>query len=182
MKKIQSSLFLLLILFSCKQPDLYNPNRYYDIQQQNAILTSIITYVFEAPPYTAMKDRFNFEHRSFYLEKTRFFTLQKLYIGSDSIHYFYITIPSPKPLESRGVAGRFKTDKNFRFTYFREEFVTPIMPTHEVTGKCAFMFDEMVKGTLRPYLKMQSYVQWPNEISYYDSITYEWKIRSGVIQ
>jgi len=27
---------------------------------------------------------------------------------------------------------------------------------------------------------METYIQWPNEISYYDSIAYEWKMKAGM--
>jgi hypothetical protein len=47
----------------------------------------------------------------------------------------------------------------------------------DIKGRCSFLFDEMVKGDIEKYLAMESYVQWPNVVSYYDTITYEWKMK-----
>ena len=66
---------------------------------------------------------------------------------------------------------------DFQLTGFCEVFVTPILPEADVKGRCAFLFDEMVKGNIDQFLTMESYVQWPNPVSYYDTITYEWKLK-----
>jgi hypothetical protein len=168
---------LLIILFAaCTSKPKYDPSKYYDLDEQSAVLTSIVSYVFEAPPYVVMKDRFKQEHRAFYKTKAQFFTLEKLFKAEDGKVYFYITRPSPNPKDKRGVGGYFKSNKDYVFSEFRELFVTPILPTEDVKGRCGFLFDEMVKGNLKQYEKMSSYIQWPNEISYYDTLTYEWKI------
>lgn len=65
---------------------------------------------------------------------------------------------------------------------FREIFVTPTLLEDEALKKGAFLFDEMVKGEIEKDLKMQSYVQWPNEASYYDTTAYEWKLKAEFAQ
>jgi hypothetical protein len=59
----------------------------------------------------------------------------------------------------------------------REVFVTTAQPEKDIKEKSAFLFDEMVKGDITKYLSMTTYVQWPNEASYYDTLTYEWKLK-----
>ena len=88
--------------------------------------------------------------------------------------------PSSIASEHRGVAGHFKMRKNFLLKDFKEEFVTTIMPEADLKGKAAFLFDELVQGNLNTYIKMNTYVQWPNEGSQYDTIAYEWKLKSGI--
>ena len=34
---------------------------------------------------------------------------------------------------------------------------------------------------IEKYLKMKTYVEWPNEISYYDTLSFEWKWRSDLV-
>jgi hypothetical protein len=84
--------------------------------------------------------------------------------------------------EKRGVGGYFKMDKNYKLKGLREVFVTPILTEAEVKGRCAFLFDEMVNHNIDKFISMETYVQWPNKISYYDTITYEWKTKPGAIQ
>ena len=173
------NIYLLLpivFLSSCTSKDKYDPNTYYDLKKQDQILTSIITYVFMAPPYTEMKDRFQEKHRAFYSSQTRKFKILKYYVADDSTHYFFISRPSSIASETRGVAGRFKLGSNYKLENFREEFVTTVMTEPELL-KASFLFDEMVKENLSNFLGMKGYVQWPNESSYYDSISYEWKLK-----
>ncbi len=166
---------IAIILLGCSSGDPYDVNRYYDVKEQYAVLTSIVTYLFDAPPYTKMEDRFKPEHRNYYSGISGRFVLWKYFIAKDGTHYFYVIRPSPKSDEKRGVGGHFKMGEHYELREFREEFVTPILPESEVKDRCAFLFDAMVKGELPKYLEMPSYVQWPNPVSYYDTLSYEWK-------
>jgi hypothetical protein len=175
---MKSILFVLLSVFAlgCSTKSKYDVARYHDLAEQASVLTSIITFIFTAPPYTSMEDRFKAEHRKFYTALTPKFSIQQYFVADDGRHFFYVIRPSPKVDEKRGVGGYFKMDDHFRLTGFREVFVTPIMPEDKVKTQCAFLFDEMVKGDVEKYLTMETYVQWPNSISYYDTTTYEWKM------
>jgi hypothetical protein len=169
-------LLLLLLSFSCATKDTYEPSVYYDAKNKDSLLTSIITHVYTAPPYTSMEDRFKPEHRDFYSQLTHKFSIHKLYIDEKGKHYFLLLRPGPKSDEQRGVGGYFFVNANFRLTGFREIFVTPLLHEAEVKDKGLFLFDKMVKNEISEYLKMKSYVQWPNEVSRYDTTTYEWKL------
>jgi hypothetical protein len=172
---------LLIILFgisliACSTKNKYEISTYYDAHQKDALLTSIISYIFIAPPYTSMEDRFKPEHREFYHSATSKFSFQKLYVADDGTHYFFLLRPAPRDDEKRGVGGYFKCDKDFRLTGFREAFVTPILKQKEAEERGAFLFDKMVKEDLDKYLPMQTYVEWPNPRTYYDTVAYEWKL------
>ncbi len=168
------------LISGCSSKNKYDVARYYDVQEQDRVLTGIITFLFSAPTYISMKDRFKPEHRNYYSSLTGRVSIEKYFIADDGTHYFYILRPASNTNEKRGVGGRFRMNDDFKLTEFREIYVTPILPEEELKGRCAFLFDEMVKGTIGQYLVMESYVQWPNPVSYYDSVTYEWKLKPGM--
>ncbi|MEO7990804.1 MAG: hypothetical protein ABI663_14745 [Chryseolinea sp.] len=178
--KYLSILIFSIVIVSCNTKNKYDVARYYDSAQQDAILANIITYIYIAPPYTLMKDRFKPEHKKFYLELTPKFSFDKFYTAEDDTIYFYVIRPGTKIGDNRGVGGYFKMNKNFELSDFREVFVTPVLPEAEIKTKGAFLFDKMVKGELDEYLKMKSYVQWPNPASYYDTTLYEWRLKDSL--
>jgi hypothetical protein len=180
MKKSIISLFLFALAVSCSPKNKYDINAYYTLKDQDAILTSIISYVFSAPLYTKMEDRFRPPHRAYYSSLTSKFKIVNYYIAKDSTHFFYVIRPSSIASERRAVGGHYKMDKNFNLTNFKEEFVTTVKPEKELIEKCAFLFDEMVKGNIEKYTPLKSYVQWPNDASYYDTVSYEWKLKPGL--
>jgi len=181
MKNILLVSFALLII-SCSSKDKYDVNRYYDLKGQDALLSSIITYIFIAPPYTLMKDRFKPEHRGFYSSQTPKFSIKKFYKSEDGTCFFLVIRPGFKLGEKRAVGGSFKMKESFQLIGFREVFVTPTLAEDDALKKGSFLFDEMVKDEIEKDLKMQSYVEWPNEASYYDTIAYEWKLKEEFAQ
>ena len=173
----------LVLMIACSTKPSNNPATYYNLHQQDSLKTRIVTYLLDAPPYTKMMDRFEMRHWDFYSTKASRFELSKLFIDKkDGKHFFYVVRPAPYPNQNRGVGGYFYVGKNFQLKGFREVFVTPILSTAEVKGRCAFLFEEMVNHNVEKYLSMETYVQWPNKISYYDTITYEWKAIPGALQ
>jgi hypothetical protein len=170
-------LLIGLIIASCSAKDKYDVARYYDLPQQDKLLTHILTFMLDAPPSVPMKERFDSKHYNYYSFQTSKFSIVKYFIADDGTHYFYIMRPTSVPGEKRGVGGHFKMNKDFQLTDFREVFVTTAQPEKDIKEKSAFLFDEMVKGDITKYLSMTTYVQWPNEASYYDTLTYEWKLK-----
>ncbi len=168
---------LFVVALGCSQNGKYDVNKYYDLKQQDQIMTGIVTYLLDAPPQAKLEDRFDPKYRNFYSFRSAQFSFEKYFPAANGRHYFYVIRPAANPNEKRGVGGHFMMDKNFNITSFREEFVTPALPIEDVKGRCSFLFEEMVNGKLETYLKMPTYVQWPNEASYYDTVTYEWKLK-----
>jgi hypothetical protein len=172
------TILIFVVFLFCSSRDKYDPSTYYSAQEKDALLTSIINYVFTAPPYVSMEDRFKPENREFYSGLTAKFSFEKLYVEDDGTHFFLVLRPGPKSDESRGVGGHFKKGDDFQLKNFQEVFVTPLLSHAESKEKGSFLFDKMVKNEIDDYLKMKSYVQWPNELSWYDTTTYEWKLNS----
>jgi hypothetical protein len=176
-------LTLGLSIASCSMKNKYDVANYYDASQRDSVQASIIAYIFIAPPYTLMKDRFKPEHRSFYtdLKTLRRFSIDKFYKNEKDINYFLILRPGNRVEERRAVGGYFKLGENYSLEGFREVFVTPILAEQDAKAKGEFLFEKMVKGEVDEFLKMKSYVQWPNEASLYDTTTYEWMLNKKVI-
>lgn len=180
MKRI-AIVILILLIARCSGKDKYDVARYHGVMEQDSVLASIITYIYSAPVYSSMKDRFKPEHRNFYSSLTPEFSIFKYTVTEDGTHYFYVIRPAAKNGDKRGVGGYFKMNDHFQLSGFREVFVTPILPEEELKTRCAFLFDEMAKGNIARYLKMPTYVQWPNEISFYDTSAYEWKLKADTV-
>jgi hypothetical protein len=174
---VRKFLVLFFSMVGCSTGDPYNANNFYKDEQQRVLLTNIITYILDAPPATQPKDRFKPEHNAYYNNLKDRFSLEKLYVDANGKHYFYLLRPTTNPGEQRGTGGMFTVDDNLNISEFRELFVTPSLPTNDAKEKSSFLFDKLVKGELNDYLTMRSYVQWPNEISYYDTVTYQWKLK-----
>jgi len=171
------SIALLIAVVACSTPgSKYEPSKYYDDQERAELLSKIVTYLFIAPPYTAMKDRFEPQHKEFYDFHSKKFSLDELYIDDNKHHYYLVIRPGASVDQVRAVGGYFDVADNKQLKNFRERFVTPLLADSVAKERGRFLFDEMVKGTLESHLAMTSYVQWPNKISYYDSTTYEWKM------
>jgi hypothetical protein len=180
MKKICALLLFAFVIVGCSTKDKYDINRFYNKKEQDQIITSIITYIFSAPPYAKMEDRFDPKYKSHYSSLTSKFKMVKYFVADDSTHFFYLIRPSSVSTERRAVGGHFKIDKGFNLINFKEEFVTTVQSEKELTEKFGFLFDEMVKGNIDKYTLMKTYVQWPNDASYYDTISYEWKLKPGL--
>lgn len=167
------------LFLSCRGKDKYDVSLYYNKSNQDSVLANIVTYIFIAPPYTSMPDRFKSEHKEFYTDSTLLakFSVLKYYICDDGTNYFLVLRPGNRVGEKRAVGGYFKRNKDQSLVNFHEVFVTPLLSEESAREKGGFLFDKMVQGEVQEYLKMKSYVQWPNDASYYDTLQYEWKLR-----
>ena len=167
----------LVILASCNTApkEKYDPANFLNDAQKKEILSGVVSYIFIAPPYTQMKDRFKPEHKHFYDSMSqRLFSLDRFFIDDHKREYYLVIRPGTKPDEKRAVGGFYDRGEDKQFKNFRERFVTPILKDSVARARGRFLFDQMVKGDLDRFLKMPSYAQWPNAASYYDSTKYEW--------
>lgn len=175
---------VLIALISCaKSNDQYDPSGYLSDAEQEQTLSGIVTYIFSAPPYTSMKDRFKPEYKPYYDSiSKRLFSLDRYYVDNSKRRYYLVIRPGNSNQLKRAAGGYFYVDTDNNFKSFREEFVTPMVDDSVARERGRFLFNQMVKHDLQRYLKMPSYVQWPNPISYYDSTVYEWKMDMSLQQ
>ncbi len=174
-------LLFALVAVACSSKKQYDFGGYHTLQEQNQIMTSIIAHIFTPPVYVSKEDRLKPEHRNYYSTLTPKFKMIKYYVSEDGTQFFYLTRPSSIASERRAVAGHFRIKPNYELSDFREEFVTTVMTEEDLTTKSSFLFDEMVNGNLSKYIGMKAYIQWPNDISTYDTVLHEWKIKPGAL-
>lgn len=174
--------FTILGLISSACQDKYDVLTYYEPKKRDSLLTDIITYVYTRPQYVDWNSRFNPEYRKYYVSQIPKFTIDRFYRDSNGTHYFFIIRPA-RGVQStiRGVGGRFTIDESFNIITFEEVFNTPAMPLSEVQTRGRELFISMVKsGNINDYLKNPDYVEWPNEMTYYDTIRHEWLVKPGL--
>jgi hypothetical protein len=124
------------------------------------------------------RDRLDKKYESFYSNEAKKFAIGRYFISDDSTHYFYVIRPARFSSEKeRGVGGKLKLDKNLRITMLKEVFVTPLLSNEEVKIKGDFLFPELEKGNIDKFLKMKTYVEWPDERTEYDTSSHEWIIK-----
>ena len=74
------------LLGGCATKDKYDINRYYNLKEQDEVLTSIITYIYSAPLYTKMEDRFQPQHRTYYSSLTSKFKMINYFVTTRNTH------------------------------------------------------------------------------------------------
>lgn len=182
MKKyfIFSTVVVSLMLLACKEKT--DITRNLSPQQRDTLLTDIITYVYVRPQHSDWKTRFESRFRKYYTSQLDKFTFDKYYIDANGTHYFYIIRPARSAQGNiRGVGGTFRIDQNGKIISFRELFNTPVATLPELQQRGKELFNRMIKyGHVNEYLKHPDYIEWPDKITYYDTIQHEWLIKPGI--
>ena len=175
MKSIALLLFIPLLIFSC-QSNNNKVSKYFSKNEQDTLLTNIITYVYIKPSYANNATRFQAQFRKYYVENLPKFSLENYFIASDSTHYFFLIRPVGNTLKyRRGVLGKFKLKQGLMPTEFEEIINTPHLEEATVKERGAFLFKELIKkGNLNEYLAMKHYIEWPDSTLVYDKKINEW--------
>lgn len=171
---------LSVLLSSCG--DEFDVSTYYEPAKRDTLLTDIITYVYTRPQYVDWRSRFDSKYRKYYVSQIPKFTFDRYYRDNRGVHYYFIIRPARSAQGTiRGVGGRFTIDESFDIVTFEEVFNTPAAPLAEVQLRGRELFMSMVKsGNIDDYLKNPDYVEWPNDLTYYDTIRHEWLVRPGL--
>mgnify|MGYP001607899241 CR=1 FL=1 len=172
-------LLSIVALFSCSKKDPFDVNQYYSKPEQDTILTQVVAHLLIVPEKVLARERLNKKYQSFYLNEAKNFSINKYFISEqDSTLYFYIIRPTRYSNgEKRGVGGKLKLDEKLQITQLEEIFVTPLLSDDELMVKGNFLFSELVKGNIDKFLKMKTYVEWPDEMTVYDTALHEWVIQ-----
>ena len=108
MKSKALLLFIPLLIFSC-QSNTNKVSKYFSKNEQDTLLTNIITYVYIKPSYANNATRFQAQFRKYYVENLPKFSLENYFIAPDGTHYFFLIRPvGNMPKYRRGVLGKFK--------------------------------------------------------------------------
>ena len=180
MKGIISSglLLCLIILGSCDTYNSkYNINGYFSQQEQDTLMTNIVTYIYKVPKGADPKRKHDIEYRKLYANQIPEFEFIYYHIEpSDSTHYFYLIRPARNAKGyKRGVLGKFKISNNLKFKEFEEIANTPMLAENEIKEKGKFLWEDlMYYNHVNRYVENKDYIEFPDSRVRYDKASHEW--------
>jgi len=172
--------FLSLIVVSCKNK--FNVNAYHNNRQRDSLLVDIITFIYVRAPQSNSQTRFDPQFRKYYVAQLGKFQFEKYFVDQRGTHYFYLIRPARSASGSmRGVGGKFRLDVKGRITSFEEIFNTPAATLPILQERGAELFSHLInRGHIDDYLKHPDYIEWPDQMTYYDTLQHEWRIKPGL--
>ncbi len=176
MKNIILILSITILLFSCKAKK-YETNIYFSQEQEDSLLTNIITYIYTPAPQATKETKFQPQFRGFYTKNFKSFNLQNYFQANDGWNYFFLIRPvGGSPKFRRGVFGKFKLKENSLMPIeFEEVANTPHLEEEVVKERGKYLFQELIKnGNLDKQVPMKHYIEWPDEHLAYDKKHHEW--------
>jgi hypothetical protein len=173
------SFFVAVSFLSCR--DKYDVNRFHSIAERDSLLTDIITYVYMHPQDASWQTRFDKKYRDHYANQLKKFSFEKYFINDEGVHFYYVIRPARSAKgTTRGVGGTFKMNAG-KIMSFREVFNTPVGTVPELQKRGDELFSKLVRsGNIDDYVKHPDYVEWPNNITYYDTLQYQWLVKPGI--
>jgi hypothetical protein len=176
MKNLMLGLFFTIFIFSC-QSKKQQIDSYFSKNQQDSLLTNIVTYLYIPAPQATNQTKFQPQFKPFYTTSLSLFKLQNYYQSENGWHYFFIIRPvGGSPTFRRGVLGKFKLKENSLMpTEFEEVANTPHLAENIVKERGQYLFQELIKnGNLDKQIPMKQYIEWPDEHLAYDKKQHEW--------
>ena len=177
MKNKLIGLFIIISILSCQSKNS-KFNIYLSDNQQDSLLTNIVTYIYTLAPSAVLQTKFQPRFRGFYAKNSSKFTLENLQQSPNGWTYFFVIRPVGGSNFKRGVLGRFKLKENSTTPAEFEEIAnTPHLKEEVVKERGAYLFQELLKnGNLNAQIPMKQYIEWPDEHLAYDKKVHEWKI------
>jgi hypothetical protein len=182
MKKIL--VYLLIAFFGlagCHSKD--EAAYYFSDSERDTLLTNIITIISEKALYASDSTKYQAQFRAEYVKRLPIFEFVQLTKDTSGIFTYLISRPvaGRKDLR-RGVVGTFTLKPNsLDIDQFEEVANTPHFDEETVKERGAFLFHELVKtGSLKQYIAMKHYVEWPDPTLKYDKQKRAWVSTIGL--
>jgi hypothetical protein len=182
MKKIL--VYLLIAFFGlagCHSKD--EAAYYFSDSERDTLLTNIITIISEKALYASDSTKYQAQFRAEYVKRLPMFEFVQLTKDTSGIFTYLINRPvaGRKDLR-RGVVGTFTLKPNsLDIDQFEEVANTPHFDEETVKERGAFLFHELVKtGSLKQYIAMKHYVEWPDATLKYDKQKRAWVSTIGL--
>lgn len=159
-----------------RKENVYLIDKFVPKAKRDSLMADIITYIYAKPVEATSQNRFEPQFRDYYVKQLIQFEWLYYSIDKDSTHYFYIKRPARSPKGyKRGVAGKFKLDKNGKIKDFEEIFNTPMLPDIDIFERGKEVFEEILEtGGIGKFKDNQAYIEFPSQVSVYDKKIYEW--------
>ena len=182
MKHLLFIVLLAAAITGCKNKSNYDVDAHHTAAERDSLLADIITYVYIRPQGAESLTRFDQKFRSYYVNNLKRFQFDKYFVGEDGTHYYFIIRPARSANGNiRGVGGTFKLDEQGKIKHFREVYNTPVASLDVLKARGGELFIKMVKrGHIDDYLKNPDYIEWPDKMTYYDTLQYEWLVKPGI--
>jgi hypothetical protein len=165
---------LYLILF----PPIhkYHVDRYVSAQDQDMLLTNIVTYMGVKPRNTNYETRLDPVYRKFYAEQAKEYRFFRYFIDDSGTHYFYIIRPARHALGNRrAIGGTFKLGENLELLNYEEKFVTQVLDENFLEDIADDLFIAMINDNLDKHLENRILIEWPDSRLRYDKEKKEWR-------
>ena len=168
----------LVVIGSCDSfTSKYAIDGYYSHEQQDTLMTNIITYIYKVPKGADPKRKHDIEYRKLYVSQIPDFEFVYYHVEpSDSTHYFYLIRPARNTKGyKRGVLGKYKVSDNLEFTQFEEIANTPMLPVNEIKERGKYLWEDlMYYNNVDRYFENKEYIEFPDNRVRYDKTSYEW--------
>jgi hypothetical protein len=180
MKQISFSILVLLMLIACGTKNDYTVSEHLTHQQQDEAMWKIIRYLGRAPDGLTFEERFYAPYDSFYMEQARQHKFDA-YFKDGSTHYFLVSRRAPSLVDKRvAIGGKFLLGADNTISEYEEVFRTWKMVPDTLEKREMILFDKLVRGeALESYLTKNSkgieYIEFPDEHTYFDKGTGQWK-------
>lgn len=178
------SLFLLIFVFSCKQEQINcNPDTYLSKKDQDSFNYKIIRYIQRLPKYATEENKFDTQFDADYKNSLKECGLLFYYKDKENTVYFAISKIAPSiKLKKTATVGKLKLDSDGAITHYEEAFRTWKMNPDELATKTKLLFTKFINNEdLSAYYTINSdpefYIEFPDDINYYDSESREWKVK-----
>lgn len=170
-------LVLSLLLFSCgDEKSKYRFEKYFTEKQRETLMVDMVTLIGKKPKSADYITRHKPEHREYYMQLSRSFSIQYFHCIADTC-YFYLIRPARSTRgNTRGVGGKLTLQNDGSIGYFEESFNTPVYGREELERIGWRIFRELIeKKSIAGLLWNVDYIEWPGSRLKYDTQKREWR-------
>jgi hypothetical protein len=154
----------------------YNINQHIPVAKQDTLLADIVTYMGVKPTRTDWQTRHEPEHRKYYINQAKDFSIHRYYIDKQGNHYFYIIRPARHVTGNRrAIGGKMQLDENFQITSYEEIFVTQVLEEEYLKEIADELFIALINNESDKHIENRSIIEWPDGRLLYDKIKKEWR-------
>ena len=171
----------LIVFFQCGKQNTYEPDRYLNAKEKDALIVQIIRYATKGPENVNATEILDSKYDGYYQQRAAQSRLEAYYVKGEE-HYFLISQPAPSLVEKRhATGGKLQVDSEGRLTSYEEIFRTWKLVPDTLRERGFILFDKMVKGeSLEPFLTENSkleFIEFPDARTFYNKTARRWELK-----
>jgi hypothetical protein len=177
-EKLTLTILMLLIIFSCRENDIYDPSQFLSAKEQDSLVYKTLRYSAKLPPTATHNTKFSNTFDNYYQSLMPDHKL-KCYYPNDSVNFFLITRQARSLTPMReAIGGKIKIDSAGEILVYEEIFRTWKMDADSLEKRSQKLFGIMVNGDdlTKYYSKYQrdKYIEYPDDRFYFNKIERRW--------